>query len=79
MKKTRSPLERRRLTIRGQQVTEQDWRGILAILTTTGYFLVIAIASLRFEFTQALVVTGFISTPETLVLNWYFKAKEEGK
>ncbi len=67
---------KRRVTIRGQQVTEQDWRGILAILTTLGYFVTIAIASLRYDFVELLTVTGFWSTPELLVLNWYFKAKE---
>src|SRR5438552_2949863 len=28
----------RRVTVRGQQVTEQDWTGIIAIITTLGYF-----------------------------------------
>ncbi len=68
---------RRRLTIRGQQVTEQDWRGILAILTTLGYQLVIAIATARYDFVQMLIATGLLSTPEMLVLSWYFKAKEQ--
>ncbi len=67
---------KRRVTIRGQQVTEQDWRGILAILTTVGYFVTVAIASMRYDFVQLLTVTGFWSTPELLVLNWYFRAKE---
>lgn len=70
---------RRRVTIRGQQVTEQDWRGILAVLTTLGYFLAIALALVRYEFEQVLIATGVLSTPETLVLSWYFKAKEDGK
>ncbi len=70
---------RRRVTIRGQQVTEQDWRGIIAILTTTGYFVTVALASLRYDFVQLLTVTGFWSSPELLVLNWYFRAKEEEK
>ena len=69
----------RRVTIRGQQVTEQDWRGILAILTTIGYFIVVAIATFRFEFMQTLVLVGLLSTPEMLVLSWYFKAKENTK
>ncbi len=70
---------RRRVTIRGKQVTEQDWRGILAILTTIGYFLTIAIASLRYDFVQLLTATGFWSSPELLVINWYFRAKEGEK
>ncbi len=48
----------------------------MAILTTLGYFVTIAIASLRYDFVELLTVTGFWSTPELLVLNWYFKAKE---
>lgn len=71
--------ERRRLTIRGQEVTNQDWRGILAVLTTVGYFLVVSLTTLRFEFLEILVATGLLSTPEMLVLSWYFKAKEEEK
>lgn len=70
---------RRRITVRGQQVTDQDWRGILAILTTLGYFGTVAIASVRYDFIQLLAVTGFWSSPELLVLNWYFKAKEAEK
>jgi hypothetical protein len=70
---------KRRITIRGQQVTDQDWRGILAILTTIGYFVIMTVSALKFGFTESLVTMGFMSTPETLVLNWYFKAKEEGK
>lgn len=66
----------RRITVRGQQVTEQDWRGILAILTTIGYFFTASMALFRFGFTQALAMAGFELTPEMLVLNWYFRAKE---
>ena len=74
-----SSIAKRRVTIGGQQVTEQDWRGFLAVLTTVGYFLVIALALIRYEFEQMLVATGLLSTPEMLVLSWYFKAKEDGK
>jgi hypothetical protein len=70
---------RRRVTIRGQQVTEQDWRGILAIVTALGYFLNATLAMLRFGFIEAIATIGFLLTPEMLVLSWYFKAKEDGK
>ncbi len=70
---------KRRITIRGQQVTEQDWRGILAVLMTLGYLVIIAVSEVRFGFTESLVTMGFMSTPETLVLSWYFRAKEERK
>ncbi len=66
----------RRVTVRGHQVTEQDWRGILAIVTTLGYFLNATLAMLRFGFTEAIAIVGFLLTPEMLVLTWYFKAKE---
>ncbi len=69
----------RRVTVRGQQVTEQDWRGILAIITTLGYFLNATLAMLRFGFTEAIATLGFLLTPEMLVLTWYFKAKEDGR
>ncbi len=62
--------------LRGQEVTEQDWRGILAIITTLGYFVVVSLAALRFDFTQTLLATSLLSTMETLVLNWYFRAQE---
>ncbi len=70
---------RRRVTVRGQQVTEQDWRGILAIVTTLGYFLNATLAMLRFGFTEAIATIGVLLTPEMLVLTWYFRAKEDGK
>jgi len=70
---------RRRVTIAGQQVTEQDWRGILAVITTLGYFAVISIAALRYGVEEALAVIGLLSTLETVVLSWYFKAKENAK
>ncbi len=70
---------KRRITIRGQQVTEQDWRGILAVLTTLGYFVIMIVSAVKFGFTESLVTMGFMSTPETLVLSWYFRAKEERK
>lgn len=70
---------KRRVTIHGQQITEQDWRGILAIITTIGYFVIVAIASSRFEFTETLLTLGLLSTQEMLVLNWYFRAKEVQK
>ena len=70
---------RRRVTVRGQQVTEQDWRGILAVLTTFGYFSTSIAAMFRFGFAEAITMFGFGLTPEMLVLNWYFKAKEERK
>jgi hypothetical protein len=70
---------RRRVTIAGQQVTEQDWRGILAVVTTLGYFVVISVATLRYGAEEALAVIGLLSTVETVVLSWYFKAKETTK
>ncbi len=66
----------RRITVRGQQVTEQDWRGILAIITTLGYFVNATLAMLEFGFTEAVTTIAFLMTPEMLVLSWYFKAKE---
>jgi hypothetical protein len=69
----------RRVTVRGQQVTEQDWRGILAIITTIAYFVNATLAMLRFGFTEAIAAIAFLLTPEMLVLSWYFKAKEEGR
>ena len=70
---------RRRVTIAGQQVTEQDWRGILAVVTTLGYSIVISVATLRYGAEEALAVIGLLSTLETVVLGWYFKAKENSK
>ena len=70
---------RRRVTIAGQQITEQDWRGILAVVTTLGYFIVISVATLRYGAEEALAVIGLLSTLETVVLGWYFKAKENSK
>jgi hypothetical protein len=70
---------RRRVTIAGQQVTEQDWRGILAVVTTLGYFVVISVATLRYGPEEALGIIGLLSTLETVVLSWYFKAKEKSK
>ncbi len=67
---------RRRVMLHGQKVTEQDWRGILAVLTTVCYYLVASIATIRYDFTLALVTISVLSTPEMLVLNWYFRAKE---
>ncbi len=69
----------RRVTLRGQQVTEQDWRGILAVVTTLAYFLNGTLAMLRFGFTETIATLGILLTPEMLVLNWYFKAKEDGR
>jgi len=69
----------RRVTVRGQQVTEQDWTGIIAIITTLGYFANATLAMLRFGFTEAIATIAFLLTPEMLVLTWYFKAKEDGK
>ena len=74
-----NPQHNRRVTIRGRQVTEQDWRGILSVLTTIGYFVIVTIATFKFEFTQVLVTMGLLSTPEMLVLSWYFRAKEDSK
>src|SRR6266567_9229371 len=51
-------IHRRRVTIAGQQVTEQDWRGILAVVTTLGYFVVISVATLRYGADEALAVIG---------------------
>jgi len=69
----------RRVTLRGQEVTEQDWRGVLAVVTTIGYFLNGTLAMLRFGFTETIATLGILLTPEMLVLNWYFKAKEDGR
>jgi hypothetical protein len=52
---------------------------MLAILTTLGYFSTATMALLRFGFAETIATLGFVLTPEMLVLNWYFKAKEEGK
>jgi len=67
---------RRRVTIRGQQVTEQDWRGLLAIIATLGYFSNGTLALLRYGFTESVAMMAFLLTPEMLILNWYFRAKE---
>jgi hypothetical protein len=72
-------IHRRRVTLAGQQVTEQDWRGILAIVTTFGCFVVISVATLRYGAEEALAIIGMLSTLETVVLSWYFKAKELSK
>lgn len=67
------------MTIAGQQVTEQDWRDVLAVITTLGYFVVISAATLRYAAEEALAIIGMLSTLETVVLSWYFKAKEVSK
>ena len=67
---------RRRVTVKGHQVTEQDWRGFLAIVATLGYFLNGTLAMLKFGFTESIAILGFLLAPEMLVLNWYFRAKE---
>jgi hypothetical protein len=72
-------IHRRRVTIAGQQVTEQDWRGLLAVATTLGCFVVISVATLRYGAEEALAIIGMLSTLETVVLSWYFKAKEVSK
>ncbi len=72
-------VHRRRVTIAGQQVTEQDWRGILAVVTTLGYFVVISVATLRYAAEEALTIIGLLSALEAVVLNWYFKSKEGSK
>jgi len=72
-------IHRRRVTIAGQQVTEQDWRGTLAVLTTLGCFVVISVATLRYGAVEALAIIVMLSTLETVVLSWYFKAKEVSK
>ena len=66
----------RRVTIRGKQVTEQDWRGLLAIMITIGYLSNSTLAIVRFGFTEAIAAIGFLLAPEMLVLNWYFRAQE---
>ena len=68
----------RRVTIKGKPVTEQDWRGLLAIMTTIGYLSNSTLAIIRFGFTEAIAAIGFLLAPEMLVLNWYFRAREEG-
>ncbi len=72
-------VHQRRVTIAGQQVTEQDWRGILAVVTILGCFVVISVATLRYGAEEALAIIGVLSTLETVVLSWYFKAKEGSK
>ncbi len=66
----------RRITVHGHRVTEQDWRGVLAIITTLGYFVIVLIVALRNDFPETLTAAGLLSTPEMLVLSWYFRAKE---
>ncbi len=73
----RSVRNRRRITIYGKEITERDWRGILALLTTIGYFVTVSITTLRYDFAESLTTAALLSTPEMLVLSWYFRAKEE--
>ncbi len=68
--------KRRRITIRNQEVNEQDWRGLIAILTTVGFFAVSTAALFRYSFGDTIATVAMLSTTETLVLNWYFKSKE---
>lgn len=72
-------IPRRRVTIAGQQVTEQDWRGILAIATTLGCFVVITVATLRYQAEESLAIIGMLTTLQTVILGWYFRTKEAVK
>jgi hypothetical protein len=45
-------------------------------MITLGYLLNATLAILRFGFTEAIATIGFLLTPEMLVLNWYFRARE---
>jgi hypothetical protein len=73
---TSDSVRKRRITVHGQQVTEQDWRGFLAILTTLGYLVLVAITTLRHSLAETMTAASILSTPEMLVLSWYFRAKE---
>ena len=72
-----STVKRRRITVRGKQFLPQDWRGLLAVLTTVGFFTTSTISVLRYQFTETMATIAVLSTTETLVLNWYFRSREE--
>jgi hypothetical protein len=45
-------------------------------MITLGYLLNATLAILRFGFTETIATISFLLTPEMLVLNWYFRARE---
>lgn len=53
----------------------QDWRGLLALIVTVGGLTVIG-HSVAFGEKVAVVVVPSVSALMTLVLQWYFKARE---
>jgi hypothetical protein len=57
-----------------KDMSESDWRGVLALTIIVGSFILICIGLLidRLE-----ILTGGVWTLMYAVTNWYFKAKEK--
>jgi hypothetical protein len=58
-----------------EKVTESDWRGFLALLIIGGGFALLAVAM---ALDKPWVASGILPIM-ALVVQWYFKAKEESK
>jgi hypothetical protein len=58
-----------------EKVTESDWRGLLALFIIGGGFALLAVAM---ALDKPWVASGILPIM-ALVVQWYFKAKEEAK
>ena len=68
-------MKRKVKPIKIENVTEEDWRGLLALLIIGGGFAILAVAMVL---DKPWVASGLLPIM-ALVAQWYFKAKENTK
>jgi len=59
------------------ELEEEDYRGLLALLYGIGFFILLGIGVYYRDYNLLGVILGALSTPFTLILKWYFDAKEK--
>jgi len=67
------------MSVRETIIEEEDWRGIIAETILVGYFASIISGFFIVGVEGVLAVLGTLTTPVTLVVKWYFDAKEKKK
>jgi len=72
-----STVKRRRIHSPRQAVPSSRLERIARCSDHSGFFTTSTISVLRYQFTESMAAIAILSTTETLVLNWYFRSREE--
>ena len=66
------------MSVEKTEITEEDWRGILALVLVVGMLVLIALGAIIKNMELVYTVIAAMSAPVSLTVKWYFEGKKTG-